>query len=76
MSPKLPRVTSAELLRALHSDGWFTLRQSGSHVILRHPAKRGRIVVPRHAGVTLKPKVISDVLEQAGLTVDDLRRLL
>jgi predicted RNA binding protein YcfA (HicA-like mRNA interferase family) len=72
----MPRITAADLLRALRKDGWQQVRQSGSHVHLTHPTKPGRVTVPRHAGVTIKPKTLATILEQAGLTVDELRGLL
>ncbi len=43
MSPKLPRVTAQELLRALRSDGWEVIRQSGSLIQLRHPNIEGML---------------------------------
>lgn len=76
MSPKLPRITARDLLRALHRDGWYDARQSGSHVILKHPTKEGRAVVPNHPTVVVKPKVLEDVLDTTGLTVQDLEELL
>ncbi|MBI4494588.1 MAG: type II toxin-antitoxin system HicA family toxin [Chloroflexi bacterium] len=76
MSAKLPWITAADLLRALHRDGWYEVRQKGSHVVLKHPAKPGRVVVPCHAGVALAPKTLQDALDQAGLTVDELIDLL
>jgi predicted RNA binding protein YcfA (HicA-like mRNA interferase family) len=77
VSQGLPRVTSDAVLRALGRDGWFISRQSGSHAILRHPEKPGRVVVPRHGGgKTLRLGTISAIIESAGLTVDELRRLL
>ena len=76
MSPKLPRITAAELLRALRHDGWRPERQSGSHIILKHPTKSGYVTVPMHASMILKLKTLKTILEQAGLTVEDLRRLL
>ena len=76
MSPRLPRVTAAELLRALHKDGWFVARQSGSHVIFRHATKPGRVVVARHPSVVVKPKTLQDALDDAGLTAEELRELL
>ncbi|HJT55659.1 MAG TPA: type II toxin-antitoxin system HicA family toxin [Ktedonobacteraceae bacterium] len=75
MSPRLPRITASELLRALRHDGWQPVRQSGSHITLRHPTKPGFVTVPRHASVTLKLKTLATILDQAGLTVDDLRKL-
>ena len=74
MSPKLPRVTASELLRALKRDGWEVQRQRGSHLILAHPSKVGLLVVPMHTG-QLKVGLVADTLKDAGLTPDDLRRL-
>ena len=76
MSPKMPRITSADLMRALRRDGWQPVRQSGSHITLKHPTKRGIVIVPRHANVTIKLKTLATILEQAGLTVDGLWELL
>jgi predicted RNA binding protein YcfA (HicA-like mRNA interferase family) len=76
MSPKMPRITAAELLRALRRDGWQQVRQSGSHVTLKHPTKPSIVTVPRHAKVIIKLKTLETILKQAGLTTDDLRELL
>jgi predicted RNA binding protein YcfA (HicA-like mRNA interferase family) len=76
MSPKLPRITATELLRALRRDGWQPARQSGSHMTLKHPNKTGYVIVPVHMSVTLKLKTMATILKQAGLNVDDLRELL
>ena len=63
-------------MRALARDGWFVSRQSGSHAVLRHPSKPGRVVVPQHRGRTLRLGTIGAILEQAGLTAEQFRRLL
>jgi len=76
MSPRSPRITAAELLRALKHDGWQQIRQTGSHVILRHAIKPGRVTVPVHANVIIKPKTLEMILKQARLTSDNLRELL
>ncbi len=76
MSPKLPRVTAADLLRALRQDGWQVDRQRGSHVQLWHPEKQGLVTVAYHPGQIVKPGTLKGVLQQAGLTVDKLRELL
>lgn len=76
MSPKLPRITASELMRALRQDGWESARQSGSHLLLKHPHKTGYVIVPRHAGVTIKPKTLATILKQAGISIEDLRKLL
>jgi len=76
MSPRLPRVTTAELLRALHRDGWRGVRQAGSHLLLEHPTRPGYVTVAIHSGRTILPKTLSRILDQAGLTADELGRLL
>jgi predicted RNA binding protein YcfA (HicA-like mRNA interferase family) len=54
MPAGLPRLTANELLRELHRDGWYVTRQAGSHAVLHHPTKLGRVVVPIHAGAIVK----------------------
>ena len=76
MSDRLPRITAADLLRALGRDGWQIVRQSGSHAAMKHAIKKGRVTVPIHAGMILKLKTLSTILDQAELTADDLRKLL
>jgi predicted RNA binding protein YcfA (HicA-like mRNA interferase family) len=65
-----------DLLRALRRDGWIEAHQEGSHIQLKHPMKPGRITVPFHRGDILNPKTLSRALDQAGLTIDELRQLL
>jgi predicted RNA binding protein YcfA (HicA-like mRNA interferase family) len=76
VSPKSPRITAAQLLRALRRDGWYPDHQTGSHQFLRHPSRPGTVVVAVHAGRIIKPKTLQSILEQAGLSADDLRKLL
>ena len=76
MSPKLPRITTAELWRALRRAGWEIVRQSGSHAILKHPKKPGRVTISVHSSKIVKVKTLETILEQAGLTTDELRDLL
>ncbi len=76
MSPRQPRITAAQLLRALRRDGWEQHHQTGSHLYLKHETKPGMVTVPRHAGVIIKPKTLASILDQAGLSNDQLRELL
>ncbi|HEX2988289.1 MAG TPA: type II toxin-antitoxin system HicA family toxin [Chloroflexota bacterium] len=73
---KLPRITADDLTRALAKAGWNVVRQKGSHIQLRHPDKKGRVTVALHAGAIIKPKTLLGTLNQAGMTVEELRRLL
>jgi predicted RNA binding protein YcfA (HicA-like mRNA interferase family) len=66
---KLPRdLSGKELVKGLRRLGFDFVRQAGSHAILR----RGgcTVVVPQHK--TLKPGTLKGILEQAGLTVEEL----
>ena len=74
--PRLPRITATELLRALGRAGWYRDHQLGSHVYLRHPTSPGLVVVPVHAGRILRLKTLQSILDQAGMSPDDLRELL
>lgn len=74
--PRRPVVAGKEMVRALERAGFFFDRQRGSHVTMRHQETGRSVTVPVHAGEALTPKILSSVLEQAGLTVDELRRLL
>jgi len=42
-------VKSSELVRLLKTDGWFVVRQTGSHMIMEHEVKEGKIVCPFHS---------------------------
>ena len=52
------------------------LRQKGSHVALEKIAggRRWRTIVPLHREI--RPGTLSDILQQTGLSPEDLRRLL
>jgi predicted RNA binding protein YcfA (HicA-like mRNA interferase family) len=76
MAGRLPRVTAAQVLRALNRDGWYIDRQAGSHVTLSHPTKPGHVNVPRHAGRIIKLGTLTNILARAGLSPEQFRRLL
>ena len=74
--PPLPRTTGRDLVRALSRLGWVVVAQRGSHAHLKHPDRGGRVTVPLHAGETIGPGLLRSILNQAGLTADDLRAAL
>ena len=76
MSGKLPRLTVADVQRALQRSGWYVKRQGGNHQILTHRDKGGRVTISRHPSETLKPKTLQSILDQAELSADQLRELL
>lgn len=76
MSRHLPAVSGPKLVRALERAGFVVLRQRGSHVSMEKKSPYGnwRTVVPLHR--ELRPGTLADILNQAGLSKEDLRELL
>ncbi len=64
---KVPRdVTGTEAVRALRRLGFESIRQTGSHHIMRRDDKT--VVVPQHKPI--KPGTLRGMLEQAGVTLE------
>ncbi|KHO48144.1 MAG: hypothetical protein QT00_C0001G0157 [archaeon GW2011_AR5] len=68
---KVPRLTSAEIIKLIERKGFVLVRQSGSHRIYRNE-KGARITVPFHSGRVLHPKIIKSIIKDAELTQEDL----
>ena len=74
---KLPRITGKEVERALLRAGWYIHHSKGSHFYYKHQDSPGRrVTIPMHAGQTLAPKTLEGILEQAGLSAEELIKLL
>ncbi len=76
MSPKLPAVTARDVARVAIKVGFVFDRQKGGHAVYYREKDRARIVVPMHAGKTIKPKTLAGILEDMGLTAEEFRNLL
>ncbi len=70
--PSLPRVSGAEVIRALERLGFAVVRQRGSHVVLRRDAVG--CVVPNHR--ELKTGTLAGVLKQAGVSAEQFLEVL
>ena len=70
--PKLPRVSGAEVVRALERLGFAVARQRGSHIVLRRGSTG--CVVPSHR--ELKTGTLAGVLKQAGVSAEDFMKAL
>lgn len=73
---RLPRVTARDLIRALKRLGFVEARQTGSHQVLKRSDPPARVVVPIHAGHTLKLGTRNAIIEDAGLSVEQLLEVL
>jgi mRNA interferase HicA len=60
----------SELLRILKRDGWYGIRQSGSHLIMKHPTKENQIIVPCHASKEIKKGTLVSILKDAEIKIE------
>jgi predicted RNA binding protein YcfA (HicA-like mRNA interferase family) len=72
---RAPRLSGPDLIAALQKAGFQVLRIRGSHHFLRHPDGRST-VVPVHGAEIIGPGLLSRILRECALNLDDLRNLL
>ena len=72
----LPVVSGREVIKALSRAGFRVVRQRGSHVRLEKSTEDGmiKLTVPLHK--SLKKGTLRRIIKDAGLTVQELNRLL
>lgn len=68
----MPSITSKKLLKFLEAKGFYSHRQSGSHLILHHNKDiTKRVTIPIH-NRDLKFGTLSSILKQAGIDKKEL----
>ena len=72
---RLPTLHARKIIQALEQAGFVFDRQTGSHFILRNPITRRTTCVPKH-GKDVKRNLMKEILQQAGLTEEEFRKLL
>ena len=75
MSEKLPRVTANEIIKIVEKLGFPFSRQSGSHKIYKNDEGK-RVTIAYHSGKILHPKVVKSILVDAGLSVDESKKMM
>lgn len=72
---RLRSLTARKLISALRKDGFYLDRESGSHQQYLHQNK-GRVTVSfHHPSDTFPPKTLKKIIQEAGWTEEDLKRL-
>lgn len=56
-----------DVIKLIEKDGWYIVRQAGSHRQYKHPTKPGKVTVAGHPSTDLPPKTLKSILRQAGL---------
>lgn len=72
---RLPTLQPRRVVRALERAGFDVIRSRGSHFQLLDSRTGRRVTVPMH-GRDLSKATLASILNQAGLTVEDLLGLL
>lgn len=72
---RLPRVTGRQVVKALQRIGFVVVRVRGSHHFLRHGDGRAT-VIPIHAGETLGPGLLGQILKDIEMDRDEFGELL
>jgi mRNA interferase HicA len=70
----LPAVRPSEVVAVLRKAGFVQLRQSGSHVVMKHPSTGRYTVVAMHNKDMRKP-MLRRVLLEAGISDAEFLRL-
>ena len=74
--PKLPVITGEKLAKVLCKKGFIKIRQESSHVSLWREQDNKHITIPMHGGTPLGKGLLSRILKDIGLPIDELRKLL
>lgn len=74
---RLPALRSRQVIRALERAGFVIIRISGSHCRMERKGRPTRhTTVPAHQGKDIPKGTLRDIIDQAGLTVDEFVALL
>ena len=71
--PKLPIISGREIIKIAQKIGFETIRQHGSHVILRN-TQHVRLTIPLHD--SLKPGTLLQILKTLQITKKELEKLV
>ncbi|RJQ32038.1 type II toxin-antitoxin system HicA family toxin [Candidatus Parcubacteria bacterium] len=73
--PKLPAISSKDLIKALKSIGFFEHRQSGSHLAMKHNDGR-RTIVPIHSNKDIPKGTLFAILKDIQISKEELIKIL
>lgn len=55
-----------EIESIILKNGWYQVKQKGSHHQYKHPTKPGKVTIPEHGG-DLNHDTVKSIMKQAGL---------
>ena len=71
----VPAVTGQRLIKALRKMGFEVIRRKGSHNFLQHVDGRCT-VIPVHAGETIGRGLLSQIIRDCEISVEELKKFL
>ena len=73
--PRLPVISSSQVIKALECFGYVVVRQRGSHIRLAHPTRKKRpVTVPNYK--TIDRSLLRLIIQEADLSVEEFLALL
>ncbi len=57
-------MTSKDVIKIIKADGWYEVKQKGSHKQFKHETKKGKVTVP-HPKKDLPIKTLKSIWKQA-----------
>ncbi len=76
MSSNPLHISGEELVRALEGAGYEILLLRGNHVTLKRRSDGRRVTFPVRQGEHVRTATLRDILNDAGLTLEEVRDLL
>lgn len=71
---RLGNISGRDAVKAFQKDGWRTIGQVGSHLVMVKEGMRVNLSIPQHKELSIG--TIRALVRNAGMTVDDFLRLL
>ncbi len=72
---RLVPIAAYKLIKILEKIGFERIRQTGSHIVLRHPDGR-TTVIPLHSIREIGPNLLNQILKQAKITREEFFRII
>jgi predicted RNA binding protein YcfA (HicA-like mRNA interferase family) len=60
-----------DVIKLIEADGWYFLRQRGSHRQYRHATKPGKVTVAGKPSEEMAPGTLGSIFRQAGIDQDE-----
>lgn len=62
-----------DVIKLIEADGWYFLRQRGSHRQYRHATKPGKVTIAGKPSEEMAPGTLGSIFRQAGIDQDEAR---